>query len=78
MAILKELLKNGRQSDREISRHIGISQPTVSRGRRLLEREYIQEYAAVPQLLKLGFTIIAFTRGGTPLPNHDLSTLDAC
>jgi hypothetical protein len=28
-----------------------------------------------PQLLKLGFTIIAFTRGGTPLPNHDLSTL---
>jgi DNA-binding Lrp family transcriptional regulator len=61
LAILKELLKNGRQSDREISRLLGISQPTVSRGRRIIECDCILGYTAIPILDKLGFEIMAFT-----------------
>jgi len=60
--ILSELLKNSKQSDRELARKVGVSQPTVSRIRSRLEKEgYIKEYTVIPNFSKLGYKIMAFT-----------------
>jgi DNA-binding Lrp family transcriptional regulator len=57
-------MKNSRRSDRELSRALGISQPTVSRMIRKLEKEgAIKEYTMIPDLQKLGVEIVAFTFG---------------
>ncbi len=58
--ILHELIKNSNRSDHEISKVIGISQPTVTRLRNQLEKEgYIQEYTIIPNLKKMGYSIMA-------------------
>lgn len=55
-------MKNGRKSDRELAKTIGVSQPTVSRVRTRLEKEgIIKEYTMIPAFLKLGFEIAAIT-----------------
>ena len=61
LSVLKQLLKNGRQSDRQIAKNIGVSQPTVSRARIVLEQNHFYEYAVMPFLEKLGFEIMAVT-----------------
>lgn len=62
LGIISELMKNGRMSDRDVARGLGVSQPTVSRMRHKLEREgYIRKYTVVPNLEKLGFQIVATT-----------------
>lgn len=60
--LLFELVKNSKKSDRELAKILGVSQPTVTRARRRLERESkIKEYTAVPDWAKMGYEIAAFT-----------------
>lgn len=62
LKLIPELMKNGRISDRELAKLIGVSQPTVSRTRARLEKEgYIKEYTIIPDFLKLGLDILALT-----------------
>ena len=62
LKLISELMKNCRRSDRQLAKAIGVSQPTVSRTIRKLEKEgYIEEYAAIPNPSKLGFEIMALT-----------------
>jgi DNA-binding Lrp family transcriptional regulator len=60
--LISQLMKNSRRSDRELSRALRISQPTISRTIKKLEKEgYIKEYTMIPDFNKLGFQILAFT-----------------
>jgi DNA-binding Lrp family transcriptional regulator len=64
LRLISELMKNSRRSDRELGKALGVSQPTVSRRIKKLEKEgIIKEYTMVPDLQKLGVEIIAFTFG---------------
>lgn len=60
LKVLTELMKDSRRSDRELAKVVGVSQPTVSRMIRKLEKEgYIREYTIIPEFSKLGFTLMA-------------------
>jgi DNA-binding Lrp family transcriptional regulator len=62
LRLVSELMKNSRRSDRELAKAIGVSQPTVSRTVKRLEKEgYIQEYTMIPNFAKLGYKILALT-----------------
>lgn len=69
--LISELMKNSRRSDRELSKAVGVSQPTVSRMIKKLEDEgYIQEYTMIPNFGKLGYEIIAVTSGKRDYAKH--------
>jgi DNA-binding Lrp family transcriptional regulator len=60
--LVAELMKNSRRSDRELSKILGVSQPTVTRIRSRLEREgIIREYTVIPDFSKLGYQLVGFT-----------------
>ena len=60
--LLYEFMKNSKRSDRELAKIVKVSQPTITRMRKNLEKsEYIREYTIVPAVEKLGFEIIALT-----------------
>ena len=60
-ALVSELIKNSRRSDRELARAIGVSQPTVSRMVKRLEKEgVVNEYTMIPDFRKLGYNLCAF------------------
>lgn len=59
--LLKEMLRNSKRSDRELAKILGVSQPTVSRTRARIEKEYIKTYTVIPDFEKLGYQILAFT-----------------
>jgi len=60
--LLQELVKNSKRSDRDLAKILGVSQPTLTRMRKRLERDnYILDYTAIPNMTKLGFEIVAFT-----------------
>ncbi len=59
--LLKEMLRNSKRSDREIAKKLGVSQPTVTRTRARLEKDYIKTYTIIPHFTKLGYQILAFT-----------------
>jgi len=59
--VLFELIKNAKISDRELAKKLGISQPSATRKRKVLERGAIKQYTAIPSLSYLGFDIVAFT-----------------
>src|SRR3972149_10571178 len=62
LQLLQELVKNSKRSDRDLAKILGVSQPTLTRMRKRLEREgYILDYTAIPNVAKLGFEIISFT-----------------
>lgn len=62
MELLHELIKNSKRSDRDLARILGLSQPTVTRTRRKLEKTgYVLDYTVIPDLTKLGYEIMAFT-----------------
>lgn len=62
LKLISELMKNSRRSDRELAQAIGVSQPTVSRTIKRLEKEgYIREYTIIPDFQKLGYEIAALT-----------------
>jgi len=65
LKLISELMKNSRRSDRELAKAIRVSQPTVSRMIRKLEKEGIlKEYTAIPNFSKLGFEIMTITLVG--------------
>jgi len=59
--LLFELMKDSHRSDRQLAKALGVSQPTVTRRRGLLEENYIEGYTIIPKLGKIGFEIAAFT-----------------
>ncbi len=62
LKLLSELMKNSRRSDRELARASGISQPTVGRVVKKLQKEgYIKEFTIIPDFKKLGYSIMAIT-----------------
>ena len=62
LKLVSELIKNSRRSDRELARVIGVSQPTVSRNIKKLEKEgVIKEYTMIPDFSMLGYEIMAVT-----------------
>lgn len=74
--LLYELMKNSKRSDRELAKIVRVSQPTITRMRKSLEKnEYVREYTVMPAFEKLGFEVLAFnfvsTHGG-PKDNADV------
>lgn len=59
--LLFELLKNSKRSDRELAKVLGVSQPTITRRRKELEKTAIEEYTIIPKWEKFGYEIAAFT-----------------
>lgn len=56
--IIAELLKNSKLSDRFLAHKLGVSQPTVSRRRMMLEKTTIDNYTMVPKWDKIGYEIL--------------------
>jgi DNA-binding Lrp family transcriptional regulator len=62
LKLVSELMKNSRRSDRELAKVIGVSQPTVSRMIKKLEKEgVIKEYTMMPDFTKLEYELMALT-----------------
>lgn len=61
--LLCELVKNSRRSDRELSKSVGVSQPTISRKLKALQKNFGVTFTASPDLAKVGFEILAVTFG---------------
>jgi len=59
--LLFELMKDSHRSDRQLAKALGVSQPTVTRRRTILEENYIEGYTIIPKFGKIGFEIAAFT-----------------
>jgi DNA-binding Lrp family transcriptional regulator len=60
--LLRELLKNSKQSDRDLAKILKVSQPTITRTRHKLEKTgMIQDYTIIPDYRKMGFEILALT-----------------
>ncbi len=58
--LISELMKDSRRSDRALARAVGVSQPTVARMIKKLEKKgYIKEYTVIPDFLKLGYHLLA-------------------
>lgn len=70
--LLFELIKNSKRSDRDLAKILGISQPTVTRLRKVLEKEAITQYTIIPNLSYLGFDLLVFTFARTKELVHPL------
>ena len=62
MALFGELLQDSGRSDRELGRVLGVSQPTVSRLKKLLvEKGFIRAFTVMPNFFELGYELMALT-----------------
>jgi len=62
LRLVSELMKDSRRSDRQLAKALNVSQPTVSRTIKKLQKEgIIKEYTMIPDFHKLGFEILAIT-----------------
>jgi len=59
--LLFELMKDSHRSDRQLAKALGVSQPTVTRRRSMLEKSYIEGYTIIPKFGQIGFELAAFT-----------------
>jgi DNA-binding Lrp family transcriptional regulator len=59
--LLFELIKNSKRSDRDLAKVLDISQPTVTRLRKTLEKEAITQYTVIPNLAYLDFDLLVLT-----------------
>ena len=59
--LLFELMKDSHRSDRQLAKALGVSQPTVTRRRAMLEENFIEGYTVIPKFGQIGFEISAFT-----------------
>jgi DNA-binding Lrp family transcriptional regulator len=58
LKLVSELMKNSRRSDRQLAKAVGVSQPTIGRMIKKLEKEgIIKEYTIIPDFRKLGYHI---------------------
>ena len=74
--LLYELMKNSKRSDRELAKVVKVSQPTITRMRKNLEKsEYIREYTIIPALEKLGFEILALNFLSTSTKPRDIEEM---
>jgi len=74
--LLYELMKNSKRSDRELAKVVKVSQPTITRMRKNLEKsEYICEYTIIPALEKLGFEILALNFLSTSTKPRDIEEM---
>ena len=69
--LVSEMLKNSKKSDRELAGILGVSQPTVSRTRARIEKEYIKTYTIIPDFQKLGYQIMAFSLAKMKIHSED-------
>jgi len=67
--LLFELMKDSHRSDRQLAKALGVSQPTVTRRRAMLEENLIEGYTITPKLGKIGFELVAFTFTKSRLDN---------
>ncbi|MFB3889587.1 MAG: Lrp/AsnC family transcriptional regulator [Candidatus Bathyarchaeia archaeon] len=67
--LLFELMKDSHRSDRQLAKALGISQPTVTRRRAMLEDNVIEGYTVIPKFGQIGYEISSFTFLKTKL-NH--------
>jgi DNA-binding Lrp family transcriptional regulator len=67
--LLFELMKDSHRSDRQLAKALGISQPTVTRRRAMLEDSTIEGYTVIPKFGQIGFELCAYTMMKTKL-NH--------
>lgn len=67
--ILFELMNNAYISDRKLAKRLGSSQPTITRKRRWLEKEVIDNYTIIPKWMKLGYNLLVFTFVKSPIYN---------
>ena len=67
--LLFELMKDSHRSDRQLAKALGISQPTVTRRRAMLEDNIIEGYTVIPKFGQIGFELAVFTFLKTNL-NH--------
>lgn len=63
MQLLYELMKDSRRSDRELSKILKVSQPTVSRTLKKMQKDLGLRFTAAVNLGKVGFELIAVTFG---------------
>jgi len=62
LRLISELMKNSRRSDRQLAKTLGVSQPTVSRLIKKLEKDgVVREYTMIPDFHKLGYEIMGIT-----------------
>jgi DNA-binding Lrp family transcriptional regulator len=62
LRLVSELMRNSRRSDRELAKVIGVSQPTIGRMIKKLEKEgIIKEYTMIPDFSKLGYGLLVLT-----------------
>jgi len=54
-------MKDSHRSDRQLAKALGVSQPTVTRRRTMLEENLIEGYTIAPTFGKIGFELAAFT-----------------
>jgi len=69
--VLVEILKDSRKSDRDIAKKLEISQPTVTRIRKKLERNVIKSYTAIPVFPEIGVELLSFNFGRCTNPKKD-------
>ena len=70
--VFVEIMKNSRKSDRDIAKKLEISQPTVTRIRRKLEKDAIKDYTAIPVFPEIGIDLISFNFGRCDNPKKDV------
>jgi DNA-binding Lrp family transcriptional regulator len=68
--ILFELMKDSHRSDRQLAKALGVSQPTVTRRRAMLEENFIEGYTVIPKFGQIGFEIAAITFLKSKLKNQ--------
>ncbi len=67
LRVIAELMKNSHRSNREIAHVVGVSQPTVTRIIKKLEKDgVIKEYTMIPDFNRLGYQIMAIQFLGRP------------
>ncbi len=59
--LLFELMKDSHRSDRQLAKVLGVSQPTITRRRAMLEENYMLGYTVIPKFFEIGFEIFAIT-----------------
>jgi DNA-binding Lrp family transcriptional regulator len=70
LELISELMKNCRRSDRELAKSLHVTQPTVTRNRKRLEKLGLIEYSATPNLAELGYEIVAVVFGRRNYEKH--------